>query len=97
MRNKDKRKASNREYHLKQTYGISLADYDAMLYNQGGVCLICRQSPDKMRLAVDHDHKTGKIRGLLCSNCNIALGAVNDDIEILCSMIGYLSQSYKIE
>lgn len=59
---------------LKRTYGITLEDYNRMRERQNGVCKICKKPPNGKRpLAVDHDHKTGVIRGLLCYGCNRAL------------------------
>lgn len=60
--------------NLRRKFGITPEDYATMLEAQGGVCLICQAPPKKHRLAVDHDHATGAIRGLLCSKCNSALG-----------------------
>jgi hypothetical protein len=57
---------STREYHLRRRYGITGADFDAMVEVQGGTCAVCDQKPEH----VDHDHKTGKVRGLLCYTCN---------------------------
>lgn len=62
--------------HLKKKFGISEADYSSLLAAQNGVCAICGGVSSDRRLAVDHDHKTGKIRGLLCNACNRALGVV---------------------
>ena len=63
--------------HVKKTYGITGALYDRLLRFQGGRCYICQRRPGKRRLAVDHDHKTGEVRGLLCANnengCNRAV------------------------
>lgn len=60
-----------REYELRNRYGITPEDYDRMLEEQGGVCAICEGAcPTGRRLAVDHDHETGRVRGLLCVNCN---------------------------
>ncbi len=61
---------SARAGHLRRTYGLTEADYDALLRNQGGRCAICRKPPAKRRLEVDHNHKTGEVRGLLCWYCN---------------------------
>lgn len=72
--NRERWLRSIKEASLRQRYGITLADYDAMLKAQGGGCAICAKPPGKRRLAVDHDHKTGRIRGLLCSGCNTTLG-----------------------
>lgn len=55
---------------IEKTYGLTGADYDALLAAQGGRCAICRQKPGKKRLAVDHDHKTGAVRGLICARDN---------------------------
>ena len=57
----------------RRQLGLSVEDYDAMLAAQGGVCAICGNPPKTRRLDVDHDHKTGKVRGLLCHRCNRAL------------------------
>lgn len=80
-------KEKHRFRHIKKTYGISKEQFDTMMSLQGGKCLICRKDD---KLHVDHCHKTGVIRGLLCSRCNMTLGKVNDDISILKSMIDYL-------
>ncbi|MCH8329663.1 MAG: hypothetical protein IIB81_04705, partial [Nanoarchaeota archaeon] len=66
-----KNKGKQRAYNLKQ-YGLTIEDYNNMFIEQGGCCGICgtHQSKLKLRLAVDHDQKTGKVRGLLCNNCN---------------------------
>lgn len=63
----------NRESKYKRVYGITIEDYDRMLEEQGGLCAICRNPPITYRLAVDHDHDTGAVRGLLCPPCNRAL------------------------
>lgn len=71
-----------RATHLKSLYGITLDTYAQLLAAQGGTCAACDRHPDGERhkvLHVDHDHKTGAIRGLLCSRCNTALGLVEDD------------------
>jgi len=77
---------STREYHLRRRYGITGADFDAMVEVQGGTCAVCDQKPEH----VDHDHKTGKVRGILCFNCNQALGNVRDDPDVLRGLIRYL-------
>jgi hypothetical protein len=60
------------EAYLKKTYGLSLNDYNKMVVEQHGLCKICHRKPK--RLVVDHNHKTGKIRGLLGDDCNMDLG-----------------------
>jgi hypothetical protein len=78
-----------RTAQLKRRYGISPAEYDALLAKQGGACAICRKRP-KGRLCVDHCHVTGMIRGLLCNECNGALGYLKDDQASLVAALAYL-------
>ena len=86
-RNRDTR----RDYDFRQKYGITLADYDTMFESQGGVCAICFQPPTGgRRMAVDHNHETGKIRGLLCHRCNLAIGNLRDDPEVIASAFAYV-------
>ena len=80
---------SDRSGTLKRLYGISAAEYDALLAKQGGACAICRKR-SKERLCVDHCHLTGTIRGLLCHACNRALGALKDDQASLVAALAYL-------
>ena len=77
---------STRDYHLRARYGITSADVDAMVERQGGTCAVCDGKPEH----VDHDHATGKVRGILCFNCNQALGNARDDIAVLRGLINYL-------
>jgi hypothetical protein len=70
----------SRTYHLKRRYGITAEQADAMLEAQGGVCAICRAAP---AAHVDHDHSTGRVRALLCFNCNGGLGQFRDDPFLL--------------
>ena len=65
-----------RSRNLKVKFKLTIEDYDLMLSNQAGVCKICQRPPKTKRLAVDHDHETGAIRGLLCGPCNTALSHV---------------------
>jgi hypothetical protein len=81
------------DIHLRQRYGISNDDYTVMLREQNGVCKICYGESFRLRLSVDHCHKTGKVRGLLCERCNTLLGRVKEDIRILESAITYLKES----
>lgn len=82
----------DRERHLKRKYGISNNDYEKMIILQNGKCAICGNLPTpNTKLHVDHDHQTGKIRKLLCKNCNNALGYAREDISILDRMIDYLN------
>jgi hypothetical protein len=77
-----------RRAQLKR-YGISPAEYDALLAKQGGACAICRKR-SKQRLCVDHCHVTGMVRGLLCKECNGALGYLRDDQASLVAALAYL-------
>lgn len=78
--------------HLMWKYGITLADYDMMLEIQGGVCAICGKTPEenKRRLCVDHDHETGQVRGILCTQCNSVLGFWKDNPETARQAMIYL-------
>lgn len=80
-----------REWHLKKLYGITIAQYDAMVDKQGGVCRICESLPGKRRLGVDHCHDTGRIRGLLCFKCNAAIGFLNDNPTAVIRLLAYLN------
>ena len=74
-------------------YGIDVADYERMLEEQNGGCYICGKKPtDKRALDIDHDHTTGKVRGLLCSNHNRGIGLLDDDISLLAKAIQYLAR-----
>lgn len=88
--NRIKNHGSTRNYHLKGRYGITADDYDRLFDAQRGLCAGCWRAP---AAHVDHDHATGKVRGLLCLNCNQALGNVRDDIEVLRGLVNYLHAS----
>lgn len=90
--NKNNIKKSVRKSHLKKSYGITPEQYDEMFQRQGGVCAVCGKPPNGRKLSVDHDHRTGKVRALLCAHCNIALGNVDDNPSILQKLINYLTQ-----
>ena len=92
--NPEKLKISQRRTQLKKKYGLSLEDYDKLLLLQGGHCALCNKTPDGERygvLAVDHCHKTNRIRGLLCDIHNRALGAFGDNEEGLLKAITYIN------
>lgn len=77
-----------RDTDLRMRYGITIADYQAMYERQGGKCAICGTSEEK--LVVDHNHKTGKVRELLCHLCNAMIGCAREDIAILTAAVAYL-------
>lgn len=77
---------------VEKTYGITAADYAHMLEMQNGRCAICRAKPKSKRLAVDHDHKSGAVRGLLCSRCNHdLLGSAWDSLALATALWHYLN------
>jgi hypothetical protein len=78
LRQRAYRRESQRKDHLKYYYGITVEEYNAILKRQNGRCRICKCKP-KGHLHVDHNHKTGKVRGLLCRSCNIGLGHLRDN------------------
>lgn len=85
-------KDAGRDYHLRKTFGITLADYNKRLEDQSGRCDICGADKPggKGSWHVDHDHATGAVRGLLCLRCNALLGHARDDESILERAIMYL-------
>lgn len=98
--NKQKRKEIWQDYYLqdkasklKKNYGIEYEDYLLMLEDQNFKCLTCNSDFSKMasrKIHLDHNHSTGEIRGILCHNCNIALGLLKEDIAVLKRMILYI-------
>jgi Recombination endonuclease VII len=92
-------RATGRRSLLKTKYGITQEQYDDMFRAQGGVCAICKEEEIRFvrgtlaNLAVDHCHKTGKIRGLLCNLCNQGIARFKDSVEFLKSAISYLEHS----
>lgn len=78
--------------HIQRTYGITSEEYDALYEAQGGVCAICQRAKGtgRRRLAVDHCHKTGEVRGLLCKTDNVYLGRLRDDPEAFRRAAAYL-------
>lgn len=86
-------KLQRRLNNVEITYGLSQEDYLSKINDQKNLCAICKTKNVGKVLCVDHDHKTGKVRGLLCTNCNVGLGNLKDNIQILQSAIEYL-QNY---
>ena len=80
----------SKDTKLQRSYGISLADYEQMLADQNGVCKICGKPDPDFALSVDHCHKTGKVRGLLCGSCNFGLGKFYDSPNLLRRAAEYL-------
>ncbi len=92
--NPERAKYSHRKWKLKNRYGISEDDYYSLLNKQGGMCAICGEflASDKEFFCIDHDHKTGKVRGLLCSKCNRGIGHFDDESWILLSAFNYIEE-----
>jgi hypothetical protein len=81
------RAAKGRAGHLKRQYGITEAERDALVASQKGLCVICLDAP---AVHVDHCHKTGRVRGVLCFNCNSAIGKLGDDPDAVRRAAAYL-------
>lgn len=82
-----------RRGRLVRRYGLSQTAYAAMLNAQGGVCATCLRPPENNRaLCIDHDHQTGIVRGLLCHECNVAIGNMRDDHKTALSISRYLKK-----
>lgn len=83
------------EQRIKSVYDLSPEQYQILVEVQNGVCAVCK-IPQKNRkssqLFVDHEHKTGRIRGLLCHKCNVAIGFIKEDITVALNIINYLKQ-----
>ena len=93
-KNKEKAAKQTRVRSLIRTYGIGLHEYDLMFTEQKGKCACCGTHQNELtrNLAVDHDHDTGLIRGLLCNHCNMAIGILGDNIEGLMKALNYLEK-----
>lgn len=87
--NRVRRHGSTRHYHLVRRYGITAAQADALFAAQDGLCAICRERPAEH---VDHDHASGKVRALLCFNCNGGLGQFRDRPDLLRAAADYLER-----
>lgn len=75
---------------LGRKYGMSIDDFDGMWASQDGVCVTCSASLDDVKACVDHDHYTGRVRGILCHNCNVSAGLLKDSSHIAASLSEYL-------
>jgi hypothetical protein len=103
IQNPETARRNQRSYSLRRRHGISIEQYDEMLEKEDAKCAICRLVDVKPKngkqhllyghnLTVDHNHKTGVIRGLLCWKCNIALGHFNDDLALLRMAVKYMEE-----
>lgn len=84
-------------WRLRGEYGLSVSDYHLILQSQGGGCAICGATQDnhKRKMPVDHDHATGKVRGVLCGPCNSALGSFRDSSTVASAAVAYLRKHGK--
>src|SRR5690606_20772652 len=83
----------DRSHHYQTSYGLTQSDVESMIESQGGLCAICGERPEdriRLGLGVDHCHETGAVRGMLCSNCNRAIGLFGDRVETVMSATSYL-------
>jgi hypothetical protein len=93
------RSVVGRASRFRAAYGLTVEQYDCLLVDQAGVCAICGQ-PERetgrggavKRLAVDHDHHSGRVRGLLCTKCNTAIGSLRHDPARLLAAVAYLTR-----
>ena len=108
MKDKEKQKEyhkkwwaeNGRDQNLRKRYGIGVEEYKELFEKQNGNCAICGKHSSNVftkgkagfELCVDHCHETGKVRGLLCENCNTGLGKLQDNVEILRKAIDYLKE-----
>jgi hypothetical protein len=99
LRNLGKAKETQRKSSLKVQFGITIADYETLFASQGGVCALCgkpettRRAGVRIRLSVDHDHYTGRVRGLLCNRCNRILGCWADNFAQFRKAAAYLESA----
>ena len=94
IKNRELVKIGNRRYNLKKLFNIDIKQYNDLLKKQNNRCAICgvHQSKLNKQFAVDHEHSTGKVRGLLCIQCNLGIGNFKDSTIILKKAISYLTE-----
>lgn len=97
---RENRRLYARKRRFARRYGITIGDYQTLFAKQGNACAVCRTKKNTIdgcygtekQFPVDHDHNTGKIRGVLCDRCNRALGLLKDDIDVVKSLVSYLKK-----
>jgi len=96
----DKRRKATLKHKCEKIYGITVNEFEAMMEASDGRCYICDRLPEEIpghrhkRLGIDHDHATGRVRGLLCTPCNVMLGSAGDSQQTLRNAIKYLQQLF---
>lgn len=95
LRYREANRGKLKDRWLSRTYGMTASDVEALLAEQGGKCAACGTSEVKSRKGwhIDHCHSSGKVRGILCHNCNSSLGHAKDSIHVLRSLISYLERN----
>ena len=91
--NPEKVKEANHKKHLWTNFRLTSEQYSSLLVKQNNSCVTCNVSFEDKTPHVDHNHKTGKVRGILCQNCNLVIGHAYENIDILRQIIAYLSRS----
>lgn len=90
----EQRREQQIDSRLRNRYGISKDEYDAILLNQDGVCKICREfKPGPKSMHVDHCHSSGKVRGILCSRCNLKVGLIENNRDWIIKADEYLREN----
>src|SRR5690348_9964341 len=92
-KNPESERRAQRKYHLKKNYGLTLEEYQELFDKQRGCCAICERPLVGGRgTHIDHCHTTKRVRGLLCSQCNVMLGMAQDNVDVLLAAVAYLSE-----
>lgn len=97
---KQKRADDKRYWRIQKKYGLTREQYEKMLLSQNSACAIClkpeggKYREKVIHLSVDHDHNTGRVRGLLCRDCNTAIGKLREDTEAMNRAVIYLSTEW---
>ncbi len=86
-------KKYKREYCFKTKYNLTLDEHLSLYIRQNGCCAICKKATPLDKIQVDHNHKTNRVRGLLCRNCNLILGHAKDNMQILSNAVAYIQTS----
>lgn len=97
LKNINKKRTYNTAYNRLKKFGITVAQFDALLLSQDNSCAICKikfQETNIGRPRLDHDHATGKIRALLCNNCNIGIGMFRDNPDVLREAAKYVEKDF---
>lgn len=89
---KEEIRKRQRQYRLKRQYSLSAEQFTDMFQRQGNACALCKSSTTAHHWAVDHNHKTGAVRAILCHNCNVGIGHLQDNPELLRSAANYIER-----